>query len=64
MTELVRGVALSNSEKLKWTLGIFGDLVLKGTPCVLRVTKMPEEDEAFLTFLKKLDEQVNVYRLA
>ena len=58
---VIRGVDVSNEEKREWILGLFGSLVLKGSPSFVRVATWPKEDKEFKTLMEELKAMSNVY---
>jgi hypothetical protein len=56
-----RGVDLSDPSLKTWLLQVFGPLVLKSSPCFLRIETWPQKDEAFNAFVKELQAMRSIY---
>ena len=57
---VLRNKSISEPESLAWTLSTFGTAVLKSSPTIVRVIKVPADDEDFHHFLNELQKQANV----
>ena len=56
----VRGIDLSNKERREWVLKIFGEGVLKGSPCVVKIDSFPKKDEDWNAFCNEISGLSNV----
>ena len=57
----IRDKNLSSTQDRAWLVSIFGDLVLKNSPIIVRVKSRPQDDELFNVFLGELRQCPNVY---
>ena len=57
-----RGLDITDVTKKGWLLKVFGNLVLKHSPCFVRVETLPTKDKSFNSFLSELDALSCVYR--
>jgi hypothetical protein len=55
-----RGIDITVEARRSWLLEIFGPKVLKSSPCVVRVKKLPKNDTGFEAFLQELYAEINV----
>ena len=58
---VVRGIDVSKKEKRDWFPELFGSLVLKGSPCFVRVQTWPKEDKDFKTLMDECKELSHDY---
>ena len=57
-----RGLNLTEVTKKDWLLKVFGNLVLKNSPCFVRVETWPTKDSAFNVFFSELEALPGVRR--
>ena len=56
----LRGINISDEEKREFLLSIFGDGVLKGSPCLVRVESFPKKDKDWNTLRDEISQLSNV----
>ena len=59
---VTRGIDITDEKKKTWLLDVFGNLVLKRSPCFVRVETWPQKDVDFNTFMSELTALACVYR--
>ena len=57
-----RGIDITDAIKKVWLLDVFGDSVLKHSPCFIRVETWPKKDDAFNSFMTELEALTSIYR--
>ena len=57
---VIRMINLQEPEKKQWLLDLFGEKVLKHSPCVVHVRKVGESDEVVADLVKELSELQNI----
>ena len=58
---VARAIDLSSEDKRKWALSIFGNGVLKGSPCFIQVDSFPKHDEDWKLFFDEVKQYRNVH---
>ena len=58
---VTRAIDLSSEEKRQWALSIFGNVVLKNSPCFLKIASFPKQDADWKLFLKEVKQFRNVH---
>ena len=58
---VARAIDLSSEEKRNWALSIFGNGVLKGSPCFIQVDSFPKHDEDWKLFFDEVKQYRNVH---
>ena len=58
---VARAIDLSSEEKRQWALSIFGNVVLKNSPCFLKIASFPKQDADWKLFLKEVKQFRNVH---
>lgn len=59
---VLRGIDITVAKKKDWLLNVFGSLVLKHSPCFVRVETWPKKDDAFNVFMSELEALTCIYR--